>query len=231
MKIKSTFSTYFLCIAIILLAFSACSTGTHLTKCPDFKGQQEQVRVSKKKVKKQRKAEHKAQDRRSRIRKVENSPKEEVLALLDKNELLEIPNAINHAIAIPETAKIISIEWSEDISLIDQFKVLDQKDLTTREVQQVGKELFEDFNNLSKVEQKAKKKEMRKAMKSTVKKAKYRGSDTDLLLIIIAVLIPPLGMFLYEDGASSRFWLSLLLTLVGYFPGLIYTLYIILTER
>ena len=73
----------------------------------------------------------------------------------------------------------------------------------------------------------------RKAMKQEVKQAvrdwkKEGATDTDtLLLVIIAILLPPLAMAIY-DGISGRFWLSLLLTLLFYLPGLIYTLVIIL---
>lgn len=57
-------------------------------------------------------------------------------------------------------------------------------------------------------------------------------ADTDLLLlVIITILLPPLGMFLYEGDITSRFWISLLLTLLFYVPGLIYTLVVILGEK
>lgn len=229
MKLKLTLSSYFLGIAIMLFAFSACSTGTHITKCPDFKGQQEQARVSKKKVKKQGKTNRKVENRRLKDKNIEK--KQDVLVLLDKRELLQIPNSVNQAVAISETAKTINIEPTETATIIDQLPTLDRKKLTTKEVQKAGTELMQEFNAMSKVEQKAKKKEMRKAVKSAVKQSKHGGSDPDLLLIILAVLLPPLGMFLYEDAATDRFWISLILTILGYFPGLIYTLYIILTER
>lgn len=50
---------------------------------------------------------------------------------------------------------------------------------------------------------------------------------TDPLKIIIAILLPPLGVFT-EVGLSGQFWLNLLLTLLGYVPGIIHALYIIL---
>ncbi|KAB2630343.1 hydrophobic protein RCI2B-like [Pyrus ussuriensis x Pyrus communis] len=44
--------------------------------------------------------------------------------------------------------------------------------------------------------------------------------------IIIAILLPPLGVFLkYECGAE--FWICLVLTLFGYLPGIIYAIYIL----
>ncbi len=90
----------------------------------------------------------------------------------------------------------------------------------------------EEWNNLSRKEKKAKRKEMKKNLKSALKTAKEdANSDLDLtLLIILAVLIPPLAMGLY-DGISKRFWISLLLTLLFYVPGLIYTLVVILREN
>lgn len=48
----------------------------------------------------------------------------------------------------------------------------------------------------------------------------------DLIRIIFSVLIPPLGVFL-QVGLGGAFWLNILLTLLGYFPGLIHAIYII----
>jgi len=50
---------------------------------------------------------------------------------------------------------------------------------------------------------------------------------TDPIKILFAILIPPLGVFM-EVGLKLPFWISLLLTLLGYIPGIIYALYIIL---
>ena len=48
----------------------------------------------------------------------------------------------------------------------------------------------------------------------------------DLLRILIAILLPPLGVFL-QVGFGGAFWLNILLTLLGYFPGVIHAVYII----
>ena len=47
-----------------------------------------------------------------------------------------------------------------------------------------------------------------------------------ILVIIITILIPFLGVLLYE-GLSSRFWISLILTLLFFIPGLIYSLLVV----
>ncbi|MBH0067578.1 YqaE/Pmp3 family membrane protein [Pseudoalteromonas sp. NZS100] len=48
----------------------------------------------------------------------------------------------------------------------------------------------------------------------------------DIIRIILSVLLPPLGVFLHV-GLGMHFWLNILLTLLGYFPGLIHAIYII----
>ncbi|XP_021830410.1 hydrophobic protein RCI2A-like [Prunus avium] len=44
--------------------------------------------------------------------------------------------------------------------------------------------------------------------------------------IIIAILLPPLGVFL-KFGCHSEFWICLILTIFGYLPGIIYAIYIL----
>ncbi|MCP4583499.1 MAG: YqaE/Pmp3 family membrane protein [candidate division Zixibacteria bacterium] len=51
----------------------------------------------------------------------------------------------------------------------------------------------------------------------------------ELLLIIASVIIPPVGVF-FRVGFGLHFWLNILLTLLGYFPGLIHAIWIIARE-
>ncbi|MBW4709532.1 YqaE/Pmp3 family membrane protein [Roseobacter insulae] len=48
----------------------------------------------------------------------------------------------------------------------------------------------------------------------------------DLIRIILSVIIPPLGVFL-QVGLGKHFWLNILLTLLGYIPGLVHAVYIV----
>lgn len=48
----------------------------------------------------------------------------------------------------------------------------------------------------------------------------------ELLKIIAAILVPPLGVFL-EVGLGKHFWINILLTLLGYIPGIVHAVYII----
>jgi uncharacterized membrane protein YqaE (UPF0057 family) len=50
----------------------------------------------------------------------------------------------------------------------------------------------------------------------------------DLIRILLAILLPPLGVFL-QVGIGLHFWLNILLTLCGYIPGLVHAVWIIAT--
>ncbi|REJ81565.1 MAG: YqaE/Pmp3 family membrane protein [Planctomycetota bacterium] len=52
---------------------------------------------------------------------------------------------------------------------------------------------------------------------------------SDILKILLAILLPPLGVAL-EVGLGLHFWLNIVLTLLGYIPGIIHALYVILTR-
>src|SRR5690554_5461782 len=48
----------------------------------------------------------------------------------------------------------------------------------------------------------------------------------DIIRLIAAILLPPLGVFL-QVGLGGAFWLNILLTLFGYLPGIIHAVWII----
>lgn len=48
----------------------------------------------------------------------------------------------------------------------------------------------------------------------------------DLLRIIIAILLPHLGVFL-QVGFGKHFWINILLTLLGYIPGIVHAVWVI----
>jgi uncharacterized membrane protein YqaE (UPF0057 family) len=52
---------------------------------------------------------------------------------------------------------------------------------------------------------------------------------SDIIKIIFAIILPPVGVFM-EVGLGGQFWLNVLLTLLGYIPGIIHALVIILTR-
>ncbi|PWN21622.1 UPF0057-domain-containing protein [Microstroma glucosiphilum] len=42
----------------------------------------------------------------------------------------------------------------------------------------------------------------------------------------VAIFVPPLGVFL-EVGCGASFWINILLTILGYIPGIIHAIYVI----
>jgi len=51
----------------------------------------------------------------------------------------------------------------------------------------------------------------------------------DVVRLIFSILLPPLGVFL-QVGFGLQFWLNIVLTLLGYIPGIIHAAYIIFTR-
>jgi uncharacterized membrane protein YqaE (UPF0057 family) len=85
------------------------------------------------------------------------------------------------------------------------------------------------FKGLSKKERKARIADAKELMKNY--KAEKAAGDADtntLLLAILAILLPPLAVFLHENEINSKFWISLLLTLLFWLPGVIYALIVVL---
>ena len=61
------------------------------------------------------------------------------------------------------------------------------------------------------------------------KKAGAEPSTNTLLLVILAILLPPLAVYLHEGVINGKFWLDLLLTLLFFLPGLVYALIVVLS--
>jgi uncharacterized membrane protein YqaE (UPF0057 family) len=67
----------------------------------------------------------------------------------------------------------------------------------------------------------------RRARSAVTKPDLHQGAPAlDVVRILIAILLPPLGVFL-QVGIGLHFWLNILLTLCGYIPGIIHAVYII----
>ena len=79
----------------------------------------------------------------------------------------------------------------------------------------------ERLASMTKLEKKEFKKEVREALKQD-----RRGGDLSIIKIILAVLLPPLAVFLHV-GIGTQFWISLILTLLFWIPGVIYALLVV----
>lgn len=62
---------------------------------------------------------------------------------------------------------------------------------------------------------------------STVRSNTVTGSD--FFKLLFAILLPPVGVFL-EVGIGLHFWLNIVLTILGYIPGIIHAVWIIATR-
>ena len=91
------------------------------------------------------------------------------------------------------------------------------------------KNAVNEFNSLSKAEKKERAAKVKTAIqqyKSNLKNGE-RIDNNNLLAIIFAILIPPVGVVIYEDSVTTKFWISLLLSLILWLPGMIYSLLVV----
>jgi uncharacterized membrane protein YqaE (UPF0057 family) len=52
--------------------------------------------------------------------------------------------------------------------------------------------------------------------------------SVDILRIVLAIIFPPLGVFL-QVGLTKHFWINILLTILGYVPGIVHAVWVIAT--
>ena len=52
------------------------------------------------------------------------------------------------------------------------------------------------------------------------------GLQVDFWRILVAILLPPLGVFL-QVGLGKQFWINVLLTILGYIPGIVHAVWVI----
>lgn len=52
------------------------------------------------------------------------------------------------------------------------------------------------------------------------------NEPSDIIKIIFSILLPPIGVAM-EVGLTKHFWINILLTVLGYVPGIVHAVYII----
>lgn len=52
--------------------------------------------------------------------------------------------------------------------------------------------------------------------------------DNKVLQVIVALFIPPLAVYMKKNAIDNDFWINLVLTFLGGFPGIIHALWVIL---
>lgn len=90
-------------------------------------------------------------------------------------------------------------------------------------------EAFRELKSLSRSERRDRVKEAKKEIKAFKEERKAGKTSTNtLLLVILAILLPPLAVYLHQGVINSKFWIDLLLTLLFFIPGVIYALIVVL---
>jgi uncharacterized membrane protein YqaE (UPF0057 family) len=109
------------------------------------------------------------------------------------------------------------------LSTADNVIIKDSSDLASA---------LSEFKSLSRKDRRERFKEMKKEVKA-FKAEKRKGAEPStntLLLVILAILLPPLAVYLHQGEINNKFWIDLLLTLLFFLPGVIYALIVILGE-
>jgi len=57
-----------------------------------------------------------------------------------------------------------------------------------------------------------------------------KKEDRDLVALILAVFLPPVGVAI-KEGLGLQLVLNIILTFLGYIPGVVHALYIILRNK
>lgn len=144
-----------------------------------------------------------------------------------------------------ETASIAPVAENKDASAamasVASVKVAAEtpkaEEITKRQ-EEVIKEVRERVQNMSRKEKRELRREVRKIRLADYVKnlpayentgvEDLKQNEVNIVALIFAILLPPLGVFLHQGEINTKFWISLVLTLLGYVPGQIYAVLLVL---
>lgn len=154
-----------------------------------------------------------------------DNTKEEFVA--EKSGVIE-ENTIAQSVVVKEEIKPISKQYitKEDVVAQPQKTVLASTDKKEEKIVSTSVVIANEQNAVA-FEELKKVSEMAPVEIKTVESKS--GGDAGvalLLLVILAILLPPLAVFLV-DGIGTKFWISLILTLLFWLPGMIYALLVV----
>ena len=86
-----------------------------------------------------------------------------------------------------------------------------------------------EFKSLSKQEMKQRIKDVKKELKVFKKEKKTnKSANVEMwLLIVLAILLPPLAVYLHQGEINTKFWLSILFWFLFIIPGIVYALLVV----
>lgn len=136
-------------------------------------------------------------------------------------------NTVNAAsiVIIPENAPIFVPRITAAPKVTIPYLPIEATNATTNNA-------LKDFKQLSRTERKERLKAVKTALKEykKQKKAGDEPSTNQLLMVILCILLPPLAVYLHEGEINTKFWISVLLTLLFWLPGIIYALVVVLDK-
>lgn len=143
-------------------------------------------------------------------------------------------DALEKQPVISASANVDPIEHNVSASVDETaivFEAIKTIDLSTNETSTTPKANFEyHFKSVNSQSKSQERKSLFSKSHSTVSAPialPPQGGGSMLLYIILAILLPPLAVGLLY-GITTEFWISLLLTILGYLPGIIYSLIVVL---
>lgn len=110
--------------------------------------------------------------------------------------------------------RVIASSASDEIEIQTKEKVVIESTSSNESNGNSNAVVTVDENNDSKKQSISEEKKSKDLTKKKSTKAPA-GDVNTILLVILAIIIPPLAVFLYE-GASGRFWIDLILALIGW---------------
>jgi uncharacterized membrane protein YqaE (UPF0057 family) len=164
---------------------------------------------------------------KSKNQKNINNEKVEVITI---NQKIEPVNNVNNQLIVPSysESKLETDQNQSKIAVIETIenkanynKIVHKNNVSTQENVKSIRLNKDENNRLSK-----------KEIKKLIKHSKNRSvSDEDLLLILLlllAFIIPPLAVLFHTNINIKKVLICLLLTLLGFFPGVLYAILVLL---
>ena len=139
----------------------------------------------------------------------------------------EVPVQISDLVGEPAGAGEIESHASSPVASVKEVPVVKkfpkEEDLTARQEQAI-REVKERLQNMSRQEKKEIRRQVRKlrisdyvknlpASEKELNDLQQEG-EVNLVALILAIFIPPLGVFI-DQGVNNKFWISLVLTILG----------------
>lgn len=125
------------------------------------------------------------------------------------------------ALMASTAAKVVSSQKAATVveaPAVKEEVTLEKREMTVAEAEALAM-AKERLSNMTKAEKKELKNDMREVMRQ-------QGGGANIVEIILAILLPPLAVFLH-DGIGTSFWINIILTLLFVLPGIIHALLVV----